>query len=187
MWNVVLYYNPIFVPNHWILAFKHTGGTDDTSLECPESCEGDDCDHFDDYNFELDKHDNIVPIYSTHAVHVETATTGAFTYEHRTYPFTAYLEQSNDLGTFSDADLADILEACEGVAMPNEAQEENCQDWVRNALAAISGLADLEFAYENTLDEVANGEASVPSDDGNDKDEDKDEDEDEGKDENQPE
>lgn len=64
------------------------------------------------------------------------------------------LRYSDSLGTFEDAKLVDIINACAGVPMPNMEQSEDCQTWVWNAMRdVLCSMAELEGDWEDTLDD----------------------------------
>ena len=159
MWTITLGYYDGIVPYHWQLVLRHQPTTDDTSLECPSDCDDDQCNHFDHDNFKIDRFDQIAPFYAMHAVHVERWSSDRFTFEHKTRDFGEDVRESKFLGTFPDACLRLVIERCKLLEMPAGNHDENCQDWVWNALYAISGVAKLESDHQEILSGMVTKEA----------------------------
>jgi hypothetical protein len=158
MFDIQLGYTTHDAVSHWQLLFIFQGA--DGSIGCPDECTADPCTvhaDFDDQYFECDKNDDFVSLSPYYAVHVVRNDEGEFQFQVDDFDNpSAKITSSDDLGEFDNALLGQIIDACAGVALPDEKKDENCQDWCWNAMKQVlARLADLEDDWEETMEGCA--------------------------------
>jgi len=114
MWDIYMGHTEDGFVSHWKIVFEHDPSTEDESCECPEGCEDDDCDHQPDNTyFELDKTDEIVPLKSTHIVHVTQNPDDSWFFQHVSpRAISDNIVFSDSIGTCSDRELPKIIHEC---------------------------------------------------------------------------
>lgn len=168
MWEITLGYRRGLVW-HWELVLSFCNGAADNSMDCTCSDDASEsqcqCNDFDEENFILsaDMETNIPKSYH-HILHVTRDDDGDFEFSHdKPSGISRKVDQSAVLGTLTDAALARVFEVCEDIDMPDEADNENCQDWVWNALNEIEDVdgVDLHGDYVDTLNGIAEKEGEA--------------------------
>ncbi|RXK36477.1 hypothetical protein M231_06261 [Tremella mesenterica] len=173
MWNIKLGYSQGADPDeydmlHWELVLEYDNSTSDNSLVCPHNEDDFDSDDSnDDYKrcgcpqidwnlFLENDQGEVVPqkwFQFIHSTYDDQANEWEFSH-HSSNSFSTKMTLSSVLGTITDAQLDQAINACGEVDLPDDDKDENCQDFIRRALDVLNGKFGLVSSYQQTVDKI---------------------------------